>query len=100
MKKSAVKMPTSLRRRRPARAMPRSISTTPDARTIKSGEKGTQGGTCAWNSRRLVVKCNMPVYISADPKSTCTILRIWLMNLVISYILSSVRKSISFKLFG
>jgi len=56
MKKAAVAIPTSRRRCSEMRLRPRAISTTPDARTMKSGVNGAHGGTCAWNSRRLVVK--------------------------------------------
>ena len=45
MKKSAVAIPTSLRLCREMSAKPSAISTTPDARTTKSGENGTHGGT-------------------------------------------------------
>ena len=61
IKKSAVVMPTALRFCIEMSARPSAISTTPDASTTKSGEKGAHGGTCAWNSRRLVVRCNVPV---------------------------------------
>ena len=61
MKKSAVAIPTSLRLCREMSARPSAISTTPDARTTKSGENGTHGGTWAWNSIRLVVRCSVPV---------------------------------------
>ncbi len=55
-KKSAVAMPTSRRRLSEIRQRPSAISTIPDAMTTKSGESGSQVGTCAWNSRRLVVR--------------------------------------------
>ena len=45
MKKRAVAIPTSLRLCRDRRDRPSAISTTPDARTTKSGENGTHGGT-------------------------------------------------------
>ena len=61
IKKSAVVMPTALRFCSEMSARPSAISTTPDASTTKSGEKGAHGGTCAWNSRRFVVRCNVPV---------------------------------------
>ena len=76
MKKSAVAMPTSLRRRSEISARPRAISTIPDATTTKSGESGSQVGTCAWNVIRLVVKCAVPVKMRAAPKSICVVLRI------------------------
>ena len=60
-KKSAVAMPTSRRRLSEIRQRPSAISTIPDAMTTKSGESGSQVGTCAWNSIRLVVKCRVPV---------------------------------------
>ncbi len=59
-KKSAVAIPTWRRRCIEMRLRPRSISTAPDAMTTKSGESGSQVGTCAWNSIRLVVKCVIP----------------------------------------
>ena len=61
MKKSAVAIPTSLRRRREISARPSTSSTMPDAITTKSGESGSQVGTCAWNVMRLEVKCAVPV---------------------------------------
>lgn len=70
MKNAAVIQPTWRRYCREARAMPSAISTTPDERTTKSAEKGTHVGTCAWNSVRLVVRCVIPAYISAAPRST------------------------------
>lgn len=76
MKKSAVAIPTSLRRRSEISARPRAISTMPDAITTKSGESGSQVGTCAWNEMRLVVKCAVPVKMRAAPKSFCVALRI------------------------
>ena len=61
MKNAAVRKPTWVRyfqsRRRDK---PSAISTMPDAITTKSAENGTQLGTCAWNSWRLVVKCVVP----------------------------------------
>jgi len=45
MKKSAVAIPASRRLCRETSASPSAISTTPDARTTKSGESGTHGGT-------------------------------------------------------
>ncbi len=45
MKKAAVAIPTSRRRCREIRLRPRAISTTPDARTMKSGVNGAHGGT-------------------------------------------------------
>jgi hypothetical protein len=45
MKNTAVARPTYRRYRRDASAMPRQISTTPDASTTKSAENGTQFGT-------------------------------------------------------
>ncbi len=45
MKKAAVAIPTSRRRCRETRLRPRAISTTPDARTMKSGVNGAHGGT-------------------------------------------------------
>ena len=56
MKKNAVAMPTSLRRRSEIKARPSASSTMPDAITTKSGESGSQVGTCAWNSMRRVVR--------------------------------------------
>ena len=60
-KKSAVAIPTAARRCRELSNKPSVISTTPDASTTKSAESGIQLGTCAWNSRRLVVRCKIPV---------------------------------------
>ena len=60
MKNSAVTMPTSLRYRSEASQIPSAISTTPEASTTKSADAGTQLGTWAWNSIRLVVRCKMP----------------------------------------
>ena len=45
MKKAAVAIPTSRRRCKEIRPRPRAISTIPDARTMKSGVNGAQGGT-------------------------------------------------------
>ena len=45
MKKAAVDIPTAFLRCRDMRARPSAISTTPDARTMKSGVKGAHGGT-------------------------------------------------------
>ena len=75
MKNSAVAIPTCLRRRREISARPSAISTKPDAITTKSGESGSQVGTCAWNVMRLVVRCAVPVKISAAPKRICVALR-------------------------
>ena len=61
MKKSAVAIPTSLRRRSEIKARPSASSTMPEAITTKSGESGSQVGTCAWNSMRRVVRCSVPV---------------------------------------
>ena len=61
IKKSAVSIPATLRVRSERRKRPSAISTTPDARTMKSGVKGAHGGTCAWNSIRRVVRWSVPV---------------------------------------
>lgn len=61
MKKAAVRKPTWVRCfQRISSDKPSAISTMPDAITTKSAESGTQLGTCAWNSWRLVVKCVVP----------------------------------------
>ena len=62
MKNAAVRKPTWVRYfQSRSRDKPSAISTAPDAITTKSGESGTQFGTWAWNSWRLVVKCKVPV---------------------------------------
>ena len=61
MKNAAVIQPIWVRYfQRISSDKPRAISTMPDAITTKSAENGTQLGTCAWNSWRLVVKCVVP----------------------------------------
>ena len=61
IKKSAVVMPTALRFCSEISARPSASSTMPEAITTKSGESGSQVGTCAWNSMRRVVRCSVPV---------------------------------------
>ena len=49
---------------------PNSISTIPDNTTTRSAFIGTQGGTCAWNSARLQVRCPMPAVKRKRPRMT------------------------------
>ncbi len=62
IKKVAVAIPTCGRYfQRITSARPSKISTTPEARTTKSGSTGSQEGTWAWNSSLAEVRCRVPV---------------------------------------
>lgn len=71
MKNAATVRPTHcFQRHRKRSESPRETSTTPDARTTKSGSSGNQVGTCARNSVRAEPRWLTPAKVSAVPKRT------------------------------
>ena len=49
---------------------PRDISTTPDVITTKSGSRGSQVGTWAWNSCRFDPRWEIPAEVRKAPSSS------------------------------
>lgn len=80
MKKSAVIVPAIGALKPEINQSPRTISTTPLAKTTKSVSRGSQVGTCALKVSRAVLRCDVPAKAKATPRN---ILEIVLMIFIV-----------------